>query len=78
MNDSTLMAVLDHLAGLSGSVPGLLAFWLLHREALDVGWADPWPRRLAVWREHPDPDGRERALLMEPPEAGVGAHVPFL
>ncbi|MCP3805318.1 hypothetical protein NLX83_39240 [Allokutzneria sp. A3M-2-11 16] len=66
VNENTLMAVLDHLATLPGSMPGWFALDLLTRVGRETGWADPWPHRLARWREHPDPDVREAAWSIDP------------
>ncbi|MEU5853616.1 hypothetical protein [Saccharopolyspora shandongensis] len=57
----TVLAVVDHLIGRVGSVPGLLAGQLLTATVRGTGWTPACAERLEALRRHPDPDVREAA-----------------
>ncbi|MEV5542909.1 hypothetical protein AB0L13_39420 [Saccharopolyspora shandongensis] len=56
-----VLAVVDHLIGRVGSVPGLLAGQLLTATVRGTGWTPACAERLEALRRHPDPDVREAA-----------------
>ncbi|GAA2792350.1 hypothetical protein GCM10010452_20940 [Crossiella cryophila] len=57
----TVLAVVDHLGGLPGVVPGLLAARLLGRGGKLARWSEPWVLRRAGLLGHADPDVRAAA-----------------
>ncbi|MGO1053566.1 hypothetical protein [Crossiella sp. CA198] len=57
----TVLAVVDHLGGLPGVVPGLLAARLLGRGGKLARWSEPWVLRRTRLLGHADPDVRAAA-----------------
>ncbi|MCI2419731.1 hypothetical protein MOQ72_19990 [Saccharopolyspora sp. K220] len=61
LDPDTTLAVVEHLIGRAGSVPGLLAGQLLTEAARRTGWTPACAERLEALRRHVDPDVREAA-----------------